>query len=61
MVQGLLGNTIFTFSGWEELFLVDTKDLGTRAETKINKKAFKANSSIYSHRPRFLFPLNIWL
>lgn len=38
MVQGLSGNTIFTFSGWKELFLIDTKDLGTRAETKIKKK-----------------------
>ena len=37
MVQGLFGNTVFTFSGWKELSLVGTKDLGTVAETKINK------------------------
>ena len=61
MVQGLLGNTVFTFSGWKELSLVGTKDLGTVAETKINKKAFKANSSISSPRLSFLSSLNTWL
>lgn len=61
MVQALLGNTVFTLSGWKELSLVGTKDLGTVAETKINKKAFKANSSISSPRPSFLSSLNTWL
>ena len=28
MVQALLGNTVFTLSGWKELSLVGTKDLG---------------------------------
>lgn len=61
MVQGFLGNTVFTFSGWKALSPVGTKDLGTGTETKINKKAFKAIGSIYSPRPSFLFSLNTWL
>lgn len=61
MVQGFLGNTIFTSSGWKELSPVGTKDLRTGTETKINKKAFKAIGSIYSPRPSFLFSLNTWL